>query len=103
MGKRTRELCEWLRATAVNTIERCSGHDGTWGVKTEFYAASMRIGQPVFRQMGDGSPDYVSSDCPIAGSAIMQGIDEAARISGQAVRARKAHPLTLIRIAYGLE
>ena len=23
----------------VNTVERCAGHDGTYGVKTEFYAA----------------------------------------------------------------
>jgi len=27
--------------TTVTTVERCSGHDGTWGVKKEFYAASM--------------------------------------------------------------
>ena len=64
--------------TTVNTVERCSGHDGTWGVKTEFYAASMKIGRPVFRQMAQSEPDYVSSDCPIAGArASLQGIDEA--------------------------
>jgi len=32
----------------------------------------MKIGRPVFRQMGDGKPDFVSSDCPIAGRRIMQ-------------------------------
>jgi Fe-S oxidoreductase len=89
--------------TTVTTVERCSGHDGTWGVKTEFYDASMRIGTPVFRQMREAEPDYVSSDCPIAGRAIMQGMDAAASVAGDAVRAHKAHPLTLVRIAYGLE
>ena len=98
-----REALEWVPGTTVSTVERCSGHDGTWGVKTEFYAASMRIGRPVFRQMADTDPDYLSSDCPIAARAILQGIDEAARDSGRAQRARKAHPLTLMRIAYGLE
>jgi glycerol-3-phosphate dehydrogenase subunit C len=102
IGQKTREAIEWVPGTTVTTVERCSGHDGTWGVKREFYAASMKIGRPVFRQMGEPSPDYVSSDCPIAGRAIMQGLDEAARKNGGSVRARKAHPLTLLRIAYGL-
>ena len=103
IGQKTREVLEWVPDTTVNTVERCSGHDGTWGAKTEFYAASMRIGRPVFRQMAEDDPDYVSSDCPIAGRAIMQGIDEAARAAGGVAHARKAHPLTLVRMAYGLK
>jgi len=82
----------------VTTVERCAGHDGTWGVKSEFYAASMKIGKPVFRQMASSAPDYISSDCPIAGRRIEQGIDEAGESPG-----RKAHPITLVRIAYGLD
>ncbi len=102
IGQKAREAIEWVPGTTVTTVERCSGHDGTWGVKKEFYAASMKIGRPVFRQMGEAAPDYVSSDCPIAGRTIMQGLEEAAARSGGAVHARKAHPLTLLRIAYGL-
>jgi Fe-S oxidoreductase len=102
IGQQTREVFESIPGTTVNTVERCAGHDGTWGVKREFYAASMKIGRPVFRQMAQDAPDYVSSDCPIAGRAIMQGIDEAARQDPNADHPTKAHPLTLIRIAYGL-
>ncbi|HEY2969357.1 MAG TPA: heterodisulfide reductase-related iron-sulfur binding cluster [Casimicrobiaceae bacterium] len=102
IGQRTREVFESIPGTTVNTVERCAGHDGTWGVKREFYATSMKIGRPVFRQMAQDAPDYVSSDCPIAGRAIMQGIDEAARQDANAGHPTKAHPLTLIRIAYGL-
>jgi glycerol-3-phosphate dehydrogenase subunit C len=98
VGQKTREVIEWVPGTTVDTVERCSGHDGTWGVKREFYAASVKIGRPVFRQMAQNDPDYISSDCPIAGRAIEQGIEE---VQGK-TRARKAHPLTLIRIAYGL-
>ncbi|HEX6828831.1 MAG TPA: heterodisulfide reductase-related iron-sulfur binding cluster [Burkholderiales bacterium] len=94
MGQKTRELLEMVPGTQVNTVERCSGHDGTWGVKTEYFKDSMKIGRPVFRQMAGGDPDYVSSDCAIAGRHILQGMGEG--------RARKQHPLTLIRIAYGL-
>jgi len=98
MGQKTREALEWVPGTTVATVERCAGHDGTYGVKKEFYAASMKIGKPVFRRMADEDADFVSSDCPIAGRRITQGITES-----QAMRGRKEHPLTLIRMAYGLD
>ena len=98
VGQKTREMLQWVPGTEVNTVERCAGHDGTWGVKVEFYAESMRIGKPVFARMGETDPDYISSDCPIAGRRILQGIED----KGGPSRARKEHPLTLLRIAYGL-
>jgi hypothetical protein len=58
----------------------------------------MKIGRPVFRQMGQTGPDWVSSDCPIAGRHILQGMGE----GGDAGAARKAHPITLVRKAYGV-
>jgi glycerol-3-phosphate dehydrogenase subunit C len=97
MGQKTREMLELVPDTKVNTVERCSGHDGTWGVKSEYFADSMKIGRPVFRQMAEPGPDYISSDCAIAGRHIQQGIGDAGGKSGE-----KQHPLTLIRIAYGL-
>ena len=98
IGQKTREVLEWVPGTEVTTVERCAGHDGTYGVKREFYAASMKIGKPVFKRMADAEPDFVSSDCPIAGRRITQGMADA----GEA-RGRKEHPLTLLRIAYGLD
>jgi len=94
IGQKTRELLEMIPGTKVTTIERCAGHDGTWGVKAEYFEGSMKIGRPVFRQMAEASPDYISSDCAIAGRHILQGMGE--------TTARKQHPITLVRIAYGL-
>jgi Fe-S oxidoreductase len=106
MGQKTREALEMVPGTEVNVVERCSGHDGTWGVKEEYFDNSMKIGRPVFRQMAqapDGASYYVSSDCPIAARHIMQGINEEAKRQGEeAGKAVKAHPLTLLRKAYGL-
>jgi Fe-S oxidoreductase len=99
MGQKAREALQWVPGTEVNTVERCSGHDGTWGVKVENFAESMRIGKPVFTRMSDGDPDYISSDCPIAGRRIEQGVAQ----SGVASHARKVHPLTLMCMAYGLD
>jgi glycerol-3-phosphate dehydrogenase subunit C len=101
MGQKTRELLEMVPDTEVTTVERCSGHDGTWGVKKEFFDESMKIGRPVFRQMASAAPDYVSSDCAIAGRHIMQGIRDG-DLAGEG-HPEKRHPLALIRMAYGLE
>jgi Fe-S oxidoreductase len=94
MGQKTREALQLVPQTTVTTVERCSGHDGTWGVKSEYYANSMKIGRPVFKAMAASDPDYISSDCAIAARHIHQGMGE--------TRARREHPLTLMRIAYGL-
>ena len=94
MGQKTRELLEAIPGSEVSTVERCAGHDGTWGVKTEYFDNSMKIGRPVFRMMAEPQPAYISSDCPIAGRHIQQGMGESGAV--------KAHPLTLLRKAYGL-
>src|SRR5262249_57486406 len=90
VGEETGEGVEMVRGTEVTVVERCSGHDGTWGVKTEHYENSMKIGRPVFRQMAAVEADYVSSDCPIAARHIMQGM------GNEAKGAIKAHPPTLL-------
>jgi len=95
MGLRTEEMLKLVPGTEVSTVERCSGHDGTWGVKKEFFDNSMKIGRPVFRAMAGTEPDYVSSDCPIAGRHIQQGM-------GEGAKGDKQHPISLLRIAYGL-
>ena len=56
MGQKTREMLQLVPDTEITTVERCSGHDGTWGVKSEFFAESMKIGKPVFKQMAAGEP-----------------------------------------------
>jgi Fe-S oxidoreductase len=86
----------------VQTIERCSGHAGTYGVKKGSHQMAMKIGKPVFKsmaQMKDGSkPDYISSDCPLGGHHIAQGFEV-----NQLGEPQLAHPLTLVRTAYGLK
>ncbi|OAI53759.1 Fe-S oxidoreductase [Betaproteobacteria bacterium SCGC AG-212-J23] len=96
MGQKTREMLESIPGTQVTVVERCAGHDGTWGVKQEYFDNSMKIGRPVFRMMAEPRPDYVSSDCPIAARHIMQGMGEEKR------QAQRAHPLSLLRKAYGV-
>jgi Fe-S oxidoreductase len=102
VGQKTREMLQQVPGTEVHTVERCSGHAGTWGVKKEFHATAMKIGRPVFRQMAEhpaGSVDWVASDCQLASRHIQQGLAQ----SGHPMDEKVAHPITLLRIAYGID
>ncbi|MEM6707318.1 MAG: heterodisulfide reductase-related iron-sulfur binding cluster [Pseudomonadota bacterium] len=94
IGAKTRELLNLIPDTEVTMIDRCSGHDGTYALKSETYAKAMKIVRPVVSRVKKAEPDTFGSDCPMAGRLIEHGMDEA---EGQA-----AHPLTMIRRAYGL-
>ena len=101
IGKRTEEILKLVPGTDVATHERCSGHAGTYGVKTSGHAMAMKIGKPLFRRMAEhpkgGAPDVISSDCPLGGHHIAQGFQV-----NQLGEPRLEHPLTLVRRAYGL-
>ena len=47
MGFKSRDL---LAATgaAVTMVEKCSGHDGTWAMKAEYFDDSMKVGKKLF-------------------------------------------------------
>jgi len=101
IGKKTEEMFRLVGSkveVTLNTVERCSGHAGTYGVKTPTHPVAMKIGRPVFKSMAKDEPDFISSDCPMAGHHIAQGMTQA----GTPAKALQ-HPLTLVRMAYGLE
>ena len=97
VGRKTAEMLQLVPDTKLNVVERCSGHAGTYGVKKEYHAMSMKIGKPVFKAMANDEPDYISSDCQLAGHHIAQGMAE-----GGMKKAEMAHPLTLLRKAYAV-
>ncbi len=102
IGKKTEEMLKLLPDTSVNTVERCSGHSGIWGTRKQFHAMAMKIGKPVFKSMAGAKPDYISSDCQLAGHHIEQGIGRYAAEALDGKVPTVAHPITLVRIAYGL-
>ncbi len=94
IGLKTRDLLKLVPGTTVDVIERCSGHDGTYGVKQEFREASVKIGRPVAERMQRAKADHYSSDCPMAGHQIESLL--------AAPQGEPEHPLSLLRKAYGI-
>ena len=93
LGLKTRDVLQLVPGTTVEPIERCSGHDGTYAVKREFRETSMKIAKPVIQRVESSGADFYASDCPMAGSQIESGLSE---------RRPPTHPLTLLKLAYGL-
>ena len=78
--------------TEIDVIERCSGHDGTYAVKKEFFEIAEKIARPVVNKVKKAEPDHFISDCPMA----------AEHIAGSLPGRKPEHPLGLLRRAYGL-
>ena len=93
IGLKTREVLQLIPDTEVDAIERCSGHDGTYAVKSEFREASMKIARPVINRVEAAAADYYTSDCPMAGHQIESGLE---------TPRAPTHPLSLLRAAYGI-
>jgi glycerol-3-phosphate dehydrogenase subunit C len=93
IGLKTREVLSLVPGTAIDTIERCSGHDGTYAVKSEFHEISMKICKPVVNRVLQAKPDHYSSDCPMAGHQIENGLQG---------DKKPEHPMSLLRQAYGI-
>ena len=92
IGLKTRDLLNMVPDTTVEAIERCSGHDGTYGVKREYHEVAKKIAAPVARRVDSAQAQHFTSDCPMAA-------DQIASITESAVA---THPMALLRKAYGI-
>ncbi len=93
IGPKTRQVLQLVPDTEVVAIERCSGHDGTYGVKKDTYAFARKIAKPVENRVKQAEAHHFTSDCVMAGAHIAHGLGD-----GSAAE----HPVSLLRLAYGI-
>ena len=93
IGLKTRDTLQLIPNTEVTTIERCSGHDGTYAVKKEYHEVAMKIVKPIVRKVNEIKADHYTSDCAMAGRHIENAMND-----GSQTR----HPISLLRQAYGI-
>ena len=91
MGTKFADLLR-LTGVVVEIIERCSAVDGTWGMKKEYFELSMKLAEPLFKDVREAGATRVATDCPLAALQIRQGTGLEAR-----------HPIRILAEAYGLE
>jgi Fe-S oxidoreductase len=93
IGPKTRDVLALVPGTEIHVIERCSGHDGTYGVRAGTYERSQKIARPVKSRVQKTAADYLVSDCPMAATQIADGL---------VLKHGETNPLSLLRKAYGI-
>ena len=89
IGYRSRDLMRLIPGTKITLVEHCSGHDGTWAMKKEFFPLSMLTGKKAFEAMAEAGADVLASDCPLASIQF-----------DQALGTRPIHPIQVLARAY---
>lgn len=93
IGMLTKKILELVPGTTVNAIERCSGHDGTYGVKAETHEIAIKIARPITREFKESKFDSFTSDCSLAAHHIENSLGN---------MQAPEHPISLIKKAYGI-
>jgi glycerol-3-phosphate dehydrogenase subunit C len=100
MGAKAAEMLRLLPDSEIAVIERCSGHGGSWGAMKENFDTALKVGKPVARQAAKNAKAFLASECPLAATHILQGMEA---LNGEAKPPAEAfHPIELMARAYGL-
>jgi glycerol-3-phosphate dehydrogenase subunit C len=100
MGQKAAEMLRLVPNTEIAVVERCSGHGGSWGVFKGNFETAIKVGKPVARQAAKNAKAFVSSECPLAGMHVVQGMEKLE--NGAQVPAEAPHPIELMARAWGL-
>jgi glycerol-3-phosphate dehydrogenase subunit C len=90
VGLKSRDLMK-LTGTKVTLVNKCSGIDGTWGLRATNYELARRVAQPMAEAIRAASGTVVAGDCSLADGAIEQETG-----------VRPLHPLQVMATAYGI-
>jgi len=90
-GVNSPRLLGIIPGTTVETVESCSGHDGTWGISKKHFPMALKVGEKLFTNLQKNVPDLLVSDCPLAARHIEIGTGR-----------RPVHTMQALAAAYGL-
>lgn len=98
IGMKTRDVMQLVPETSIEVLERCSGHDGTYAIKSEYHEISMKICRPIINKIKKSDVDHYVSDCPMAGHQIENGLN-----NDMDRNMKPENPFGLLKYAYGIE
>ncbi len=100
IGQKAAEMLRLIPEADVQVIERCSGHGGAWGFKKPHFDTALKVGKPVARTTANSGKAFVTSECPLAGVHISQGIDALGTDKPKPELVK--HPVQILARAYGI-
>jgi len=93
IGQVTKKILELIPGTDVEALERCSGHDGTYGVKKETHDIAIKIARPIVKEYQKNEAQHFTSDCTLAAHHIVNAMGN---------QVTPDHPISLMKKAYGI-
>jgi glycerol-3-phosphate dehydrogenase subunit C len=101
MGAKGAEMLRLIPKTRVAVIERCSGHGGIWGARSENFDTAVKVGKPAAQAALKNDTSHVASECPLAAEHLMQVMEMTAG-EQKPKPFRADHPIGILARAYGL-
>ena len=65
IGSKSYSLLNLITKEKNVNVEKCSGHGGTWGIKSKWNKTAKKIGLPAARQVFKKEGNIVASTCPL--------------------------------------
>ena len=91
IGLRGRDLLK-LTGAEVVVVDKCSGIDGTWGLRASNYEMAKQVAQPLREAIEKAGSDVVAGDCHLANGAILEETGKT-----------PLHPIQVLARAYGID
>ncbi len=91
VGYNSRDLMKLIPGLKVTMVQQCSGHDGSWSSKKEYYEISLDVGKKLFKAIDKEKPAMVAGDCTLAHLHIEEGTGE-----------QSLHPIEVVYRALGM-
>jgi glycerol-3-phosphate dehydrogenase subunit C len=107
IGNKAAEMLRLVPGAEIDVIERCSGHGGSIGVTRDFHETALKVGKPTARRALEKANHFVASECPLAASHIVAGMERLAADDPETAKGlpegkRAYHPIELFAKACGL-
>jgi len=110
IGNKAADMLKLVPGAKIEVIERCSGHGGSIGVTRDFHETALKVGKPTARRALETGSRFVASECPLAASHIVAGMERLVAESEEQKDGAPAlpnvtrayHPIELFAQAYGL-
>ena len=99
MGNKARDMLQLIPNIEMNTVERCSGHGGTFGITKNGFEIAKKVGKPTANSIKKNGDTYLASDCPLAGKHLHQISQTDADSS---IKSKALHPIELMAKSYRL-
>ncbi len=92
IGTKSIDLLRLAGAEVIFIDKGCSGHDGTWAMKKEYFDLAQRVARGLHKGVNESDAEIVATDCSLAGLQIEQGTGR-----------KTIHPIETVAKAYGFE